>query len=120
MKRIARSVIVTLTAFAALCLAEGNSVVGKWACTSNDGSGNELDWTLVVKQEGTKLAGLIFDRGSEIPLIDPTFDGNVFAFKLRVNGNCTIETKLKVEGDKFEGKFACPEVSGTMKGVKQP
>jgi hypothetical protein len=31
----------------------------------------------------------------------------------------TVETKVKLEGKKFEGKFACPEVSGTMKGTKQ-
>jgi hypothetical protein len=30
-----------------------------------------------------------------------------------------VETKVKLEGKKFEGKFACPEVSGTMKGTKQ-
>jgi hypothetical protein len=111
--------IAILTALATICLAAGNPVVGTWAVTSDDGNGGVLTWTLIVKQEGVKLSGLLTGGNGDLPLIEPKLEGKLFTFKLYISDNCTVETKLKVEGNKFEGTFGCPEVTGTMKGARQ-
>ena len=100
--------------------AADNPVVGKWSCTSQDVSGQENNWTLTVKEDGSKLAGALSAAdGAEIPLIDPRLEGNLFTFKIDVNANCKVEAQVKIDGKKFEGKFACAEASGTLKGSKQ-
>lgn len=103
-----------------ICWAADNPIIGRWACKSNDGHGAERDWTLTVKQDGGKLAGSLSGEAEEMPLIEPRLEGNLFTFKLHVNDNCMLATQLKIEGDKFEGTFACPEVTGTLKGTRQP
>jgi hypothetical protein len=100
-------------------LAGDNPIVGKWAVTSDDGHGAILTWALVVKEEGGKLAGSMSGDNGELQLLEPKLEGNIFTFKAYINNNCTLETKLKIEGNRFEGKFACPEVSGTMTGTKE-
>lgn len=108
---------VVLCCFA--CWAADNPAVGKWDTKSDDGSGHEQTWTLVVKEDGSKLSGALVGDVGEIPLVDPKLDGNTFTFKFVINAQCTVEAKLKIEGNKFDGKFACPEASGTLKGTKQ-
>jgi hypothetical protein len=107
---------------ATICLAADNPIVGKWICTSNDGHGAEIDWTLTVKQDGGKLAGSLSGghEAAELPLIEPKLEGNLFTFRVHVNDNCMLATKLKIEGNKFEGTFECPQVTGSMKGTKRP
>ncbi len=119
MQRILLPGVAILAVFLTVCWASNDSVVGKWACTSDDGAGGKLDWTLVIRQEGGKLAGSMTGDTGDLQLIEPKLEGNIFTFKLHINDNCTVETKLKVDGNKFDGNFACPEVSGTMKGTKQ-
>jgi hypothetical protein len=101
------------------CWAADNPVVGKWDCTSNDGTGQELTWTLVVKEDGGKLSGSLIGGLGAVDLIEPRLEGNTFTFKIYVNANCTAEAKLKVEGKKMDGKFGCAEASGSFKGAKQ-
>ncbi len=102
------------------CWAADHPLVGKWDCTSDDGSGQERNWTLMVKEDGGKLSGsLLGTAGEIIPLIEPALEGSMFTFKMEVNANCMVAAKVKVEGNKFEGKFACPEVSGTLKGSRK-
>jgi len=73
------------------CWAADNPVAGKWDCTSNDGTGQELTWTLVVKEDGGKLSGSLIGGLGAVDLIEP----------------------------KLEGKFGCGEASGSFKGAKQ-
>lgn len=104
------------------CWAADNPVAGKWDCTSDDGAGKQLTWTLVVKEDRDKLSGSLLggpEQPGEIPLIDPKLAGNAFTFKVYVNEACTVEVKLKIEGKKLDGTFACPGTSGTFKGLKQ-
>ncbi len=103
----------------ALCWAADNPVVGKWDAISNDGSGEELKWTLTVNETEGKLSGMLSGGPGDVPLVDPKLEGNAFTFKISINSNCLAEFKLKVEGKKLEGTFSCPEVSGTFKGTKK-
>jgi hypothetical protein len=119
----------TYALFALLLLAgfaaygANNPIVGEWHCTSDDGSGQKLAWTLVVRQDGEKLSGSLIggpDRTGEIPLVDPKLEGDTFTFKIEVNAGCAVEARLKIDGRKLEGPFGCAEASGTLKGTKQP
>ena len=99
-----------------------NPITGKWDCTSDDGSGQKLAWTLVVNQDGEKLSGSLIggpDRPGEIPLVDPKVEGDTFTFKIDVNAGCTVEANLKISGRKLEGTFGCAEAKGTLKGTRQ-
>ncbi len=99
----------------------GNPIVGKWACVSKSDSGPELQWTMVVAEDGGKLSGrFVGETGDEVPLVEPKFEGDTFSFKIDVNPSCIVDAKLKVTGDKFEGTFGCAEAAGTLKGTKQP
>ncbi len=122
MTRTSAAFLAILLFSFAVCWAAENPVVGKWDCRSNDGSGQDLTWTLLVKQDGGKLSGSLAggpERPGEMPLIDPKLEGDTFTFKILVNDACTVQATLKVDGKKLDGKFGCAEVNGTLKGVKQ-
>jgi hypothetical protein len=102
----------------ALCFAADNPAVGKWNCTSDDGHGAFLTWSLLISESGGKLSGSI-QMSDIMPLIDPKLEGKTLTFKTIVNPNCTINYNVTIEGPEFEGTFECPEVSGTLKGTKQ-
>jgi len=101
-----------------VCQAQ-NPAVGKWKCTSDDGHGGVHDWTLMINETDGKLTGSLVQAETEMPLISPKLDGKTLRFRTFVNPNCTILFEVTIEGKKFDGKFSCPEVSGTLKGSKQ-
>lgn len=117
--------LITAAALAALAVfaAGGSPIAGKWDCTSDDGSGQALSWTLEVTDEGGRLSGSLIgppDRPGEMPLVDPRLQGNLFLFKIHVNANCIVEAKLKIDGNKLAGPFGCSEVKGILRGTKRP
>jgi hypothetical protein len=103
---------------AALCLAAENPAVGTWDCTSDDGHGAVLSWTLVINDTSGKLSGSL-QMTDVMPLLDPKLEGQTLTFKTFVNPSCTISFKTRIEGRNLSGTFACPEVSGTFKGVRK-
>ena len=102
----------------AVCHAQ-NPAVGRWDCTSDDGHGGVHDWTLTINETDGKLSGSLVESDMEMPLITPKLEGKTLSFRTFVNPNCTILFEVTIEGKKFDGKFSCPEVSGTLKGAKQ-
>jgi hypothetical protein len=100
--------------------AQQNPAVGKWDCTSDDGHGAVVRWMLTVDSDQGKLAGTIVQSDLAMPLIDPRLEGAVFRFKTFVNPNCTISFQVTIKENSLEGTFSCPEVSGTLKGFRQP
>ena len=50
---------IFLLALVALAAGENDAVVGKWALTATDVNGSDTVWTLLVKEEGGKLAGTL-------------------------------------------------------------
>jgi len=112
--------ILMMLAGSVMCLA-ANPAVGKWECVSDDGHGAIRHWTLVVADAHNKLGGAIvgLEEGESMRLIDLKVDGQLLSFKTFVNPNCTIAFNLKLDGSKLDGKFECPEVSGTLTGTKK-
>jgi hypothetical protein len=114
--------VLSVLLFGFAAWAAGNPVVGTWDCVSNAGSGQDLTWTLVVKEDGGKLTGSLIggpESPGEIPLVDPKLQEDIFTFKIDVNPNCKVEAKLKLEGKKLDGTFGCAEAAGTFKGKKR-
>jgi hypothetical protein len=94
-----------------------NPVVGKWDCVSN-GGGEDLHWTLVVKEEAGKLSGsLVLEQGA-IEIADAKLEGKDFSFSIVINGN-SYKVESKIDGTKIEGKFKGEDASGWVKGTKQ-
>jgi hypothetical protein len=120
MKRAQYLCILMIVAGSVMCLA-ANPAVGKWECVSDDGHGAIRHWTLVIADTHNKLGGAIvgLEEGESMQLINPKVDGQLLSFKTFVNPNCTIAFNLKLDGNKLDGKFECPEVSGTLTGTKK-
>ncbi len=97
--------------------ADNAAVVGTWDVTSTDESGQPMNWTLVVKDDGGKLSGTLSGDAGELPIVDAKLDGNAFSFKVVVN-EATYTTEGTVTGNKFDGKYKGPEGAGTVKGTK--
>jgi hypothetical protein len=110
--------VVLFALACAVCQAQ-NPAVGKWDCTSDDGHGGVHDWTLTIKETEGKLSGSLVEAETEMPLITPKLDGKTLSFRTFINPNCTVLFEVTIEGKKFDGKFFCPEVTGTLKGAKQ-
>lgn len=120
MKRAQYLCILMILAGSVMCLA-ANPAVGKWECVSDDGHGAIRHWTLVIADAHNKLGGAIvgLEEGESMRLIDLKVDGQLLSFKTFVNPNCTIAFNLKFDGNKLDGKFECPEASGTLTGTKK-
>jgi hypothetical protein len=116
-----RTLIVILTVLLfgfALCWAAESAIVGKWDCSATDDAGQQSNWTLVVTDEGGKLAGTLTGDPGEFALVDPKMEGDSFTFKVIVN-DVTYTGEVTIDGKTMTGKYHGAEASGTIKGTKQ-
>jgi hypothetical protein len=102
----------------AACWAGDNPVVGKWEVAATDDAGQQSNWTMVVTEDGGKLAGTLSGDPGEFTLVDPKLDGNTFTFKVVVN-EVSYSVETTVDAGKIEGKYKGAEASGIIKGTKQ-
>ncbi len=124
MRRNAAFVLIIVCSFVFVGLAQTkNPILGKWDCKSVDDKGTEHFWTMVVTEDQGKLNGYL--EGTEpaadqIPMVAPAREGNTLTFKIVINPEETVTITLKLDGDKFEGKFT-GKASGTgsFTGKKQ-
>jgi len=108
---------ILLLGSVAVWAADNAAVVGTWDVVSTDESGQPMNWTLTVKEDGGKLSGTLSGDAGELPIVDAKLDGNAFSFKVVVN-DATYTTEGTIDGNKFDGKYKGPEGSGTVKGTK--
>jgi hypothetical protein len=113
------TLILTILLFASVAAwaADNAAVVGTWDVVGTDDSGQAANWTLIVKDDGGKLGGTLSGDPGEFQIVDAKLDGSAFTFKVVVNEN-TYSTELTINGNKFDGKFKGPDMSGTLKGTK--
>ena len=111
--------LVALLACSVLCMAAGNPVVGTWKCVAVSATGVPINLTMDVKLVDNKLSGaLTMESGDQIALIDPQLEGSEFRFKIDIN-NDLYTVIVKLDGDKFAGKYDGKEASGTIEGTRQ-
>lgn len=113
------TLILTILLFGSVAAwAADNPAVGTWDVVGTDEAGQTANWTLVVKDDGGKLAGTLSGDMGEFPLVDAKVEGNALTFKVVVNES-TYTTEGTIDGNKFEGKYKGPESAGTLKGTKK-
>jgi hypothetical protein len=106
--------ILTAVLVLGLCSALGAGdekadPVGTWKCEYDIG-GQKREATLVIQKDGDKLAGtMTFQDKQEAKLKDVMLKGTELTFSAErelKEMKITIEYKLKVDGDKLQGKAA--------------
>ena len=102
----------------ATVLAAENPVAGTWKVVSR--GAEELNWTLIVKEQDGKLSGTLKGDLAEFELIDPKLDGDSFTFKVSPDDATTIAVAGKVSGKSMQGTFKGPNDEGTFTAEKQP
>ena len=86
----------------------------KWSVERN---GQTMEWTLKLKQEGTKLSGTMSGRQNETAIEDAKVEGDEISFKVvrEFNGNKMIQKyKGKVGSDSIKGKVEIERNGETM------
>ena len=101
----------------AIACAAANPVVGKWTCTNLSDTGTQSPWTLMVREDGKKLAGLLTDGEAEIPLSEMKLDAGDFTFRFHINAK-PYRFEGKVEGKKLEGNYSGEEATGKLRCEK--
>lgn len=110
---------LTLFAFAAvLVAAAANDAVGKWDLTSSTDEGSEMNWILVIKDDGGKLTGTLSGEPGDFTLEDVKLDGNTLTFKTTIDAE-TYTSEVKISGEKLEGNYKGAAMKGTLKGTKK-
>ena len=115
------ALLLAVTLFALVAVAADNPVVGKWDCKSTDDGGQQIPWTLVVKEDGGKLSGSLISvtqPDAAVPLIEPKSDGVSFTFKVTI-GDRSYSVETKINGKKLDGKYTGSQTSGKFEGAKQ-
>ncbi len=86
----------------------------KWSVERN---GQTMEWTLKLKQEGTKLSGTMSGRQNETAIEEAKVEGDEISFKVvrEFNGNkMTQKYKGKVGSDSIKGKIEVERNGETM------
>ncbi len=71
-------------------------------------------WTLLIREDGTKLAGSLTDGEADIPLSEMKLDGGTFTFRFHINGK-PYAFEGRVEGKRLHGKYSGEEASGKLR-----
>src|SRR5260370_4598790 len=101
----------------AVALAAESPAVGKWNCTNVPAAAPESPWTLPVREDGTKLTGLLTDGSVEFPLSQIKLDSDALTFHFYINDKpYTFEGKLG--HNKLEGKYTGAKASRTLRCTK--
>ncbi|HWR52491.1 MAG TPA: hypothetical protein VN428_15370 [Bryobacteraceae bacterium] len=109
---------VLLLLVCGVVLAAECPAAGSWKISAVTPSGDEMQWTMVIKDTDGKLTGQLIGEPGEFPLSDVAFADDTLKAKLVVDTSYTIE--LKVDGNKLDGKWTNTEgASGSVKGQKQ-
>ena len=100
--------------------AAASNPVGNWVFVAKPSSGGQVDGSIVVKQAEGKFSGAMrLASGEEIPLVELRFEGATLSFKFDLGGN-PYAVEVKIDGDKFSGKYASAVESGTVEGARKP
>lgn len=117
----ARAVYTVLLAFSiVVSLAsaqQAQGLVGRWKMISTTESGDTVNWTLLMKQDGMTWSATVSSQEGEAPAKELKVDGESVHMKTPYNG-ATYDIDLKLEGDKLTGKWSGNGDSGLTKGTR--
>lgn len=111
-------ILTTLCLIAAASLAA--DVAGRWKVAANAPDGNTYNVTLVIKDEGGKLTGMLDSERGQMPLANVVYSEGELRFDLMLDIG-PIPFRLKVDSDKLSGTLTAPDGStGTVTGQREP
>ncbi|HLH04611.1 MAG TPA: hypothetical protein VKX25_17725 [Bryobacteraceae bacterium] len=114
-KFVFSSLVILLLAVTALA-QDYKSLLGKWNMTSET-EGDPVDWTLVLKDDGGKLAAFLSGTDGDQAAKDFTYKDGVLKFQAPYQGEY-YDVELKVKDGKLEGSWSGGGSSGRTTGVK--
>ena len=117
-QRIRLSLLLLALTCAMAFAAAADSAVGTWQLVSDSPGGEQYTWTLVLKEDGGKLAGTLTGGPGSFPLAEPKLDGETFTCKVTIDEQ-TYSIQAKISDGKFDGTWKGPGSQGTIKGTKQ-
>lgn len=110
-------ILTTLCLIAAASLAA--DVAGRWKVAANAPDGNTYHVTLVIKDEGGKLTGMLDSERGQMPLANVSYANGELRFDLMLDMGA-IPSRLKVDGDKLSGTLTAPDGStGSVTGQRE-
>lgn len=108
---------LALSVFTTACFA--SDVAGRWKLAANAPDGNTYNVTLVLKDEGGKLAGTLDSERGQMPLANVAYANGELRFDLMLDMGA-IPFRLKIDGDKVTGTLTAPDGStGSVTGQRE-
>ncbi len=106
-----------------LCLLAMSSlaadVAGRWKMVANAPDGNAYNVTLVIKDDGGKLAGVMESDRGQMPIANVVYASGELRFDLMLDMGA-IPFRLKIDGDKLSGTLTAPDGStGSVTGQRE-
>ncbi len=114
------TVAVIVLVLSALLLSAADAPVGSWECTSAapGGSGDQMTWTLTLREVDGKLIGTAGNEEGEVSLDNPKYEDETLTFSVSLDSG-TYDVTLKFDGDKVDGNWKGGGESGAIKGTKK-
>lgn len=110
-------ILTTLCLIAAASLAA--DVAGRWKVVANAPDGNTYNVTLIIQEEGGRLAGVLDSERGQMPLANVAYSGGELRFDLMLDMG-PIPFRLKVDGNRLNGTLTAPDGSaGTVTGQRE-
>lgn len=96
---------------------ETAGLAGKWKMTSSTASGDVVNWTLTMKQDGNTWTATVSNQDGEAPAKEVKVDGASVHMKTPYGGEY-YDVDVKLDGDKLTGKWAGNGDTGPTKGIR--
>jgi hypothetical protein len=115
-------VVLALCAFVASLPASGPA--GRWKLVANAPDGNAYNVTLIIKDEGGRLSGVLDSERGQMPVQNVVFANGELRFDLVLDMGA-IPFRLKIDGDRVSGTLTAPDgstgsVTGQREGAASP
>ncbi len=109
--------LIALCLFASASMAA--DVAGRWKLVANAPDGNAYHVTLVLKDDGGRLGGVMESDMGQMPVANVVHSGNELRFDLMLDMG-PIPFRLKIDGNKVTGTLTAPDgSSGTVTGERE-
>ncbi len=97
----------------------GSDAAGRWKLSANAPDGNTYNVTLIVKEEGGKLTGVMDSERGQMPLANVVYSNGELRFDLMLDMGA-IPFRLKIDGDNVTGTLTAPDgATGSVTGQRE-
>lgn len=110
-------VVLALCALGGSLLASGPA--GRWKLVANAPDGNSYNVTLIVKDDGGRLSGVLESERGQMPVQNVVYANGELRFDLVLDMGA-IPFRLKIDGDRVSGTLTAPDGStGSVTGQRE-